>query len=323
MFDDLNILVTGGTGSFGRKFTETVLREYHPRKLIIFSRGELKQHEMRQLFPDEGDSPMRYFIGDVRDRARLNRAFNDVDIVIHAAALKQVPACEYNPFEAVQTNILGARNIIDASIDHGVKKVMAISTDKAVNPINLYGATKLCAEKMFIQANSYSGAEGTKFSVCRYGNVIGSRGSVIPLFAKQRKSGTITVTDPRMTRFWITLEQGVNFVAKCTSLMKGGEIFVPQIPSAKLTDLAEAIAPGCVIKNIGIRPGEKLHEILLSEDESRHAVELDGMYLILPTHPWWKMENWTEANGLPEGFCYSSDNNRQWLSVEDLRRFDK
>jgi len=323
MFDDLSILVTGGTGSFGRKFTETVLREYHPRKLIIFSRGELKQHEMRQLFPDEGDSPMRYFIGDVRDRERLNRAFNDVDVVIHAAALKQVPACEYNPFEAVQTNILGARNVIDAAIDHGVNRVMAISTDKAVNPINLYGATKLCAEKMFIQANSYSGAEGTKFSVCRYGNVIGSRGSVIPLFAKQRKSGTITVTDPRMTRFWITLDQGVDFVAKCTSLMKGGEIFVPKIPSAKLTDLAEAIAPGCNVKNIGIRPGEKLHEVLLSEDESRHAVELDDMYLILPTHPWWKMENWTAARSLPEGFCYSSDTNGQWLSVEELRRFDR
>src|SRR5512137_2659710 len=224
MFDDLNILVTGGTGSFGRKFTEIMLREYNPRRLIIFSRGELKQHEMRQMFTDTGDSPVRYFIGDVRDSERLHRAFNKVDVVIHAAALKQVPACEYNPFEAVQTNIIGAKNVIDAAIDRGVKKVMAISTDKAVNPINLYGATKLCAEKMFIQANSYSGAEGTKFSVCRYGNVIGSRGSVIPLFAKQRDCGEITITDPRMTRFWITLDQGVRFVAKCTDLMKGGEI---------------------------------------------------------------------------------------------------
>lgn len=322
MFDDLSILVTGGTGSFGRKFTEILLRDYSPRRLVIFSRGELKQHEMRQKFPDTGSSPVRYFIGDVRDRERLHRAFNGVDVVIHAAALKQVPACEYNPFEAVQTNIIGARNVIDAAIDHGVEKVMAISTDKAVNPINLYGATKLCAEKMFIQGNSYSGAEGTKFSVCRYGNVIGSRGSVIPLFAKQRECGTITITDPRMTRFWITLDQGVNFVSKSTGLMKGGEIFVPKIPSARLTDLAEAIAPGCNIKKIGIRSGEKLHEVLMSEDEARHAVELDDMYIILPTHPWWKIDNWSHAKPIADGFYYSSDANSQWLSIDEMKGFD-
>jgi UDP-N-acetylglucosamine 4,6-dehydratase len=240
MFDDLNILVTGGTGSFGRKFTEIMLREYSPRRLVIFSRGELKQHEMRQIFPDTGNSPVRYFIGDVRDKERLYRAFNKVDVVIHAAALKQVPACEYNPFEAIQTNIIGAKNVIDAAIDRGVKKVMAISTDKAVNPINLYGATKLCAEKMFVQANAYSGVEGPKFSVCRYGNVVGSRGSVMPLFKKQRECGTVTVTDPRMTRFWITLNRGVRFVMRCTEDMHGGEIFVPKIPSSKIMDLTEA-----------------------------------------------------------------------------------
>ena len=318
MFDDLSVLVTGGTGSFGRKFTETVLREYHPRKLIIFSRGELKQHDMRQVFPDEGDSPMRYFIGDVRDKERLDRAFNDVDIVIHAAALKQVPACEYNPFEAVQTNIIGAKNVIDAAIDGGVKKVMAISTDKAVNPINLYGATKLCAEKMFVQANSYSGTGGTKFSVCRYGNVVGSRGSVIPLFIQQRESGTITVTDPRMTRFLITLEQGVRFVIRCTEQMHGGEIFVPKIPSANIMDLAKAIASGCKINYIGIRSGEKLHEVLVSENEARHSVELNDMYIILPTHPWWKIDNWVKSEPMAEGARYSSDNNAQWLSIEEL-----
>jgi UDP-N-acetylglucosamine 4,6-dehydratase len=322
MFDDLSILVTGGTGSFGRKFTETVLQKYHPRKLIIFSRGELKQHDMRQVFPDEGDSPMRYFIGDVRDKERLDRALSDVDIVIHAAALKQVPACEYNPFEAVQTNIIGAKNVIDSAIDNGVKKVMAISTDKAVNPINLYGATKLCAEKMFVQANSYSGAGGTKFSVCRYGNVVGSRGSVIPLFAKQREAGTITVTDPRMTRFLITLQQGVDFVIGCTERMHGGEVFVPKIPSARIMDIAEAIAPGCEVRNIGIRAGEKLHEVLVSEDEARHTVELENMYIILPTHPWWQMENWIGSVPLPDDFRYCSDANGKWLSIEELRRFD-
>jgi UDP-N-acetylglucosamine 4,6-dehydratase len=320
MFDDLNILVTGGTGSFGKKFTDVVLREFSPRRLIIFSRGELKQHEMRQIFPDTDASSVRYFIGDVRDKERLYRAFHNVDVVIHAAALKQVPACEYNPFEAVQTNIIGAKNVIDVAIDREVERVMAISTDKAVNPINLYGATKLCAEKMFIQANAYSGTGGTKFSVCRYGNVVGSRGSVIPLFIKQRECGTVTVTDPRMTRFLITLDQGAKFVIECTDKMHGGEIFVPKIPSANIMDLTEAIAPGCKVEYIGIRGGEKLHEVLVSEDEARHAVELDDMYIVMPTHPWWKMENWAESKTMPEGASYSSDANVDKLSVEELKR---
>jgi len=315
-----SLLITGGTGSFGKKFTEILLRDYHPKKLIIFSRDELKQHEMRQVYPDTGDSPMRYFIGDVRDRERLYRAFHGVDIVVHAAALKQVPACEYNPFEAVQTNIIGAKNVIDAAVDQGVKKVIAISTDKAVNPINLYGATKLCAEKLFVQGNSYSGEGGTRFSCARYGNVVGSRGSVVPLFLEQRKQGRITITDPRMTRFWITLEQGVRFVIKCIEIMYGGEIFVPKIPSMNILDLAKAIAPDCEVEYIGIRPGEKLHEVLISEDEARHTVELDDMYIIQPVYPWWRMENWAGAKPLPEGFRYTSDTNTRWLSVEGLRR---
>jgi UDP-N-acetylglucosamine 4,6-dehydratase len=275
---------------------------------------------MRHLYPDIGDSPIRYFVGDVRDRERLQRAFSGVDIVVHAAALKQVPACEYNPFEAVLTNVLGAKNVIDAAIDCGVKRVMAISTDKAVNPINLYGATKLCAEKLFVQGNSYSGEGGPRFSCGRYGNVVGSRGSVVPLFLEQRKNRKITVTDPRMTRFWITLEQGVRFVIKCIELMHGGEIFVPKIPSMNILDLAKAIAPDCEVEYVGIRPGEKLHEVLISEDEARHTVELDDMYIIQPVHPWWRVENWAGAKSLPEGFRYTSGTNTRWLSVEELRR---
>lgn len=319
-WNEMVVLITGGTGSFGRKFTEIMLRDYHPKKLIVFSRDELKQHEMRQIYTDTGDSPMRYFIGDVRDRERLYRAFDGVDIVVHAAALKQVPACEYNPFEAIQTNIMGAKNVIDAAIDQGVKRVMAISTDKAVNPINLYGATKLCAEKIFVQANAYSGTHTTKFSVCRYGNVVGSRGSVVPLFLEQRKSGKITITDARMTRFWITLEQGVQFVIRCIEQMHGGEIFVPKIPSMNIMDLAKALAPDCEIDYIGIRPGEKLHEVLLSEDEAHHAVELEDMYIIQPAHPWWQTDNWAGAQALSDGFHYTSDRNTWWLSVEELRR---
>lgn len=317
--DDLVILITGGTGSFGKKFTEVVLGRYSPKKLIIFSRDELKQHEMRQMYPDTDDSPVRYFIGDVRERERLYRAFGGVDIVIHAAALKQIPACEYNPFEAVQTNVIGAKNVIDAAIDRGVKKVMGISSDKAVNPINLYGATKLCAEKMFIQGNAYSGAEDTKFSICRYGNVIGSRGSVVPLFLKQRQNGKITITDPRMTRFWMTLEQGVEFVIRCIEQMHGGEIFMPKIPSMKIMDLARAVAPDCQVKYIGIRPGEKLHEILMSEDEAQHALEFDDMFAIEPAHPWWATDNWQGGRRLPEGFRYSSDANDHWLTEDELR----
>jgi UDP-N-acetylglucosamine 4,6-dehydratase len=310
------VLVTGGTGSFGRKFVELLLQEYHPRKIIVFSRDELKQHDMRTSGFDHPS--LRYFLGDVRDGQRLQRAFSGVTVVVHAAALKQVPACEYNPFEAIQTNIMGGRNVVDAAIDCGVQRILALSTDKAVNPINLYGATKLCAEKMFVQANSYSGAQNTRFSCARYGNVLGSRGSVVPMFLEQRKRGKITITDSRMTRFWITLDQGAKFVVRCLEEMHGGEIFVPKIPSMKLVEMAAAIAPGCEMQDIGIRPGEKLHEALVSEDEARNTLESDGMYVIQPAFPWWQKENWKQAHPLPEGFHYTSDNNPQWLTPEKL-----
>jgi UDP-N-acetylglucosamine 4,6-dehydratase len=316
-WSDQVVLVTGGTGSFGKKFVELMLRDYHPQKLIIFSRDELKQHDM--LTSGFEHPSLRYFIGDVRDAQRLERAFSGVTIVVHAAALKQVPACEYNPFEAVQTNIMGARNVIDAAINKGVHRILALSTDKAVNPINLYGATKLCAEKMFVQANAYSGAQDTRFSCARYGNVVGSRGSVIPMFLEQQKSGRVTITDPRMTRFWITLEQGVRFVVRCIEQMHGGEIFVPKIPSMKLTDIAETIAPGCEVKCVGIRPGEKLHEVLVSEDEARNTVELEDMYVIQPAHSWWRKENWNGARRLEEGFRYTSDSNPCWLTNQQLQ----
>jgi UDP-N-acetylglucosamine 4,6-dehydratase len=320
----LNILVTGGTGSFGRKFSEIMLREYHPKKLIIFSRDELKQHEMRLIYNDlEPDSSIRYFIGDVRDKDRLQRAMKGVDIVVHAAALKQVPACEYNPFEAIQTNIIGAKNVIDSAIDCRVQKAIMVSTDKAVNPINLYGATKLCAEKIFVQGNSYSGAGGTRFSCSRYGNVVGSRGSVIPLFLKQRQDGFITITDEQMTRFWITPEQGVRFVIHCIEMMHGGEIFVPKIPSTRIIDLAKAIAPDCQIRTIGIRPGEKVHESLISEDEARHTLEFDEMFIIEPVHAWWGVDNWQSGRRLPMGFKYTSDKNDHWLTGEELRNMIK
>src|SRR6202166_431484 len=272
------VLGTGGAGWFGKRFVEIMLREYHPKRLVIFSRDELKQNDMRAAGVDH--SSLRYFIGDVRDPQRLQRALAGVTVVVHAAALKQVPACEYNPFEAIQTNIMGGRNVIDAALDQGVRRILALSTDKAVNPINLYGATKLCAEKVFVQANAYAGARNTRFSCARYGNVVGSRGSVIPVFLEQRRRGKITITDPRMTRFWLTLEQGVNFVVRCLEQMHGGEIFVPKIPSMRLLDLAETIAPGCKVEHIGIRPGEKLHEVLVSEDESRQTLETDDMYVI-------------------------------------------
>jgi len=317
-FDGKVILLTGGTGSFGKKFVEVMLREHKPRKMIVLSRDELKQHEMRHAFPDGPESAMRYFVGDVRDRDRLYRAFTGVDIVVHAAALKQVPACEYNPFEAVQTNIIGARNVIDAAIDKGVKQVMAISSDKAVNPVNLYGATKLCAEKMFVQANAYAADSACHLACARYGNVLGSRGSVVPVFLAQRDKGSLTVTDARMTRFWLTLEQGVRFVLKSIEAMHGGEIFIPKIPSMKITDVAKTIAPGCELEFVGIRPGEKLHEVLVSEDESRHTVELDDFYVIQPAHQWWGAKNWAAARPLPEGFSYSSDANPHWLTAEEL-----
>jgi UDP-N-acetylglucosamine 4,6-dehydratase len=310
------VLVTGGTGSFGKKFIEIMLREYHPQKVIVFSRDELKQHEMRTAGLD--DPSLRYFLGDVRDQHRLERAFSGVSVVVHAAALKQVPACEYNPFEAIQTNINGGKNVIEASINCGVRRIVALSTDKAVNPSNLYGATKLCAEKMFVQANAYAGAQDTRFSCARYGNVVGSRGSVIPIFMEQRARGRVTITDPRMTRFWITLDRAVRFVIRSIEQMHGGEIFIPKIPSMKLLDTAQAIAPDCQIDCVGIRPGEKLHEVLLSEDEARNAIERDDMFVIPPAQTWWRKENWNSNTLLPEGFRYSSDSNSQWLTAEDL-----
>jgi UDP-N-acetylglucosamine 4,6-dehydratase len=312
------VLITGGTGSFGKKFTEIVLRDYSPKKLIIFSRDELKQHEMQRVLGFD-DPRLRYFIGDVRDADRLRRALSDVNIVVHAAALKQVPACEYNPFEAVLTNVMGAKNIIDAAIDCGVQRVLALSTDKAVSPVNLYGATKLVAEKIFIQGNSYSGKNKTRFSCVRYGNVVGSRGSVVPLFKEQRKTGIVTITDERMTRFWITLEQGVRFVIRCIEQMQGGEVFVPKIPSMRIVDLARVLTPDCQVQMTGIRPGEKLHEVLVNEDEARQTVELKDMFVIKPLFPWWAGDSWNEGQPLPDGFRYTSDNNTQWLTAEALR----
>ena len=313
-----SILITGGTGSFGRKFAELVLRELRPRKLIVFSRDELKQHEMRQQFPDTGDSPVRYFLGDVRDRERLYRAFYGVDVVVHAAALKQVPACEYNPFEAILTNVMGAKNVIDAAIDCGVKRVMALSTDKAVSPINLYGATKLCAEKLFVDGNQYAGGRETRFACARYGNVVASRGSVIPVFLEQRRNGRITITDPAMSRFWITLEQGVRFVVRSIEEMHGGEIFVPKIPSMTILELSRTVAPDCEIEVIGIRPGEKTHEILVSEDEARYTVELDDKFVILPLGSEQASKRWKGGHPLRAGFRYASDTNTQQLTPETL-----
>jgi len=316
--DGKTILVTGGTGSFGRKFTEIVLKHSQPRKLIVFSRDEMKQQEMRKDFADAAESPMRYFIGDVRDLDRLRRAMTGVDLVVHAAALKQVPSCEYNPFEVVKTNVLGAQNVIEAAIDCGVKKVLALSTDKAVSPINMYGASKLCAEKLFVNGNFYSREGGARFSCCRYGNVVGSRGSVVPIFQEQRKNGLLTITDPRMTRFWLTLQQGAEFVIRCLGLMKGGEVFVPKIPSMRIADLAKVIAPDTPVKIVGVRPGEKIHESLVSEDEARATVELDDMYVVGRPDPWGHADL-PPGRRLPEGFRYTSDTNSVWLSPDELR----
>jgi UDP-N-acetylglucosamine 4,6-dehydratase (inverting) len=312
------ILVTGGSGSFGQKFTEIVLREHNPKAIRIFSRGELLQYEMRQTFKD--DSRLRFFIGDIRDRERVFRAMHGVDIVVHAAALKQVPTCEYNPIEAVKTNIDGTINIIDAAIDRGVEKTIAISSDKAVHPVNLYGATKMVMERLFSQANVYTGTGKTRFSCTRYGNVIGSRGSVVPLFFEQRKTGSITITDERMTRFWLTLSQGVNFVINCLDRMQGGEVFVPKIPSTRITDLAGAIAPEAKIVITGIRPGEKLHEVLLTEDEARHSKEFDNYYVVEPEHSFWHGDSLKDCVTLPDGFAYTSDNNKQWLTGDMLKK---
>jgi UDP-N-acetylglucosamine 4,6-dehydratase len=313
------ILITGGTGSFGKKFVGIALQDLHPRKIIIFSRDELKQHEMRAAGFDQ--SSLRYFIGDVRDRERLTRAMHGVDIVVHAAALKQVPACEYNPMEAVKTNIMGTSNVVEAALDAGVKKVMALSTDKAVNPVNLYGATKLAAEKLTVQSNNYAAGSATRYACTRYGNVVGSRGSVVPVFLSQREQGKVTITDDRMTRFWLSLEQGVRFVVECIEQMHGGEVFVPKIPSMKVIDLAKAIAPEAAVSVIGIRPGEKLHEVLISEDEARNAVERDHMYIVKPPETLWERNLHYDGAPLPEGFRYSSDKNKQWLDIEGIRQF--
>ena len=313
------ILLTGGTGSFGQEFVQAALKEHDPKAIRIFSRGELLQQQMSQKF--DGDPRLRFFIGDVRDRNRVYRAMNGVDIVVHAAALKQVPTCEYNPIEAVRTNIDGAVNIIDAAIDNGVEKAIAISTDKAVSPVNLYGGTKLVAEKLVIQSNNYAAGTSTRYSCVRYGNVVGSRGSVVPLFLKQRANGKITITDERMTRFWLSLEQGVHFVISCIEQMEGGEVFVPKIPSTKVIDLAHAIAPEAEIEIIGIRPGEKLHEGLLSVDEARNAVERENMFVIKPPETLWNRAQYYEGTPLPEGFSYTSDTNKEWLDVEGIKKY--
>lgn len=318
VFNNKTVLITGGTGSFGKKCAHHILENYDIEKLIIFSRDELKQFDMAREFQDKR---IRFFIGDVRDEKRLWMALSGVDIIIHAAAMKQIPACEYNPFEAIKTNVLGAQNIIEAAIGRDVEKVLALSTDKAANPINLYGATKLCSDKLFTAANAYVGKEKrTKFSVVRYGNVIGSRGSVIPLFEKLRETGTVSVTDPRMTRFWITLDQGVQFVCDSLEIMQGGEIFVPKIPSMNIMDLVKAIAPKCKVDITGIRPGEKLHEVLITHDDSRCTLEYENRFIIEPQVRHVDYQVLPDGVRVKENFSYRSNNNPEILSVQDLRR---
>lgn len=324
---DLNnrsILITGGTGSFGRHFVGHVLDRYRPRRLVVFSRDELKQVEMERDFPVSRYPQLRYFIGDVRDAARLEAAMRDIEFVVHAAAMKQVPTAEYNPFECVRTNIHGAENVVNAAIRTGVQRVVALSTDKAANPINLYGATKLASDKIFIAANNMSGEKGARFSVVRYGNVLGSRGSVVPFYQRLIAEGrdTLPVTDDRMTRFWITIDQGVSFVLDSLERMSGGEIFVPKLPSMKILDLARALLPGCGIEVIGIRPGEKLHEVMVPQDDCRTTLDLGDFFVIEPAFHQWSRENYLEVNGgtpVPEGFEYGSGSNDRWLSPRDLR----
>ena len=324
MLDNKSILVTGGTGSFGKKFITTVFKRYSPEKVIIFSRDELKQFDMAQQWPDSR-YPIRYFIGDVRDYNRLKRAMEGVDIVIHAAALKQVPAAEYNPFEAVKTNIIGGQNVIDAALSQEINKVIALSTDKAAAPINLYGATKLTSDKLFVAANNYKGKHNIKFSVVRYGNVMGSRGSVIPFFVRKKKDGVLPITDERMTRFNITLQEGVDFVLKCLERMWGGELFVPKIPSYRILDLAKAVDPNCKINVVGIRPGEKIHEEMITATDSLNTIEFESYYVILPSTPLWEVEKFRkESNEKPGkyceyGFSYNSGTNKHFLTVEELR----
>ena len=327
MLDNKSILITGGTGSFGQKFIEMIFDRYNPSRVVIYSRDEYKQDVVRKKFSTRLNSDqfrkIRFFIGDVRDKERLYRAFDGVDYVIHAAAMKQVPACEYNPFEAIKTNIHGAQNVIDAALDRRVKKVVALSTDKAVNPINLYGGTKLVSDKLFISANAYSGGKGTIFSVVRYGNVAGSRGSVIPYFKDLIENGEteLPITDFRMTRFWITLEEGVELVFKALEESEGGETYISRIPSFKVTDLAKAMLSDCKLKEVGIREGEKIHEVMITKDDSRFTLEYDKHYIIYPHFDWEKLKKYNTNNGhlVEEGFEYNSGTNKEWLSVEDLR----
>ena len=321
--DNATILVTGGTGSFGKGFIKTILKRYRPRKTIVFSRDEVKQGDMAEEFPGSENPSIRFFIGDVRDKDRLESAMKDVDFVIHAAALKQVPTAEYNPIECIKTNIMGAENLVQSAIRSGVKKVIALSTDKAANPINLYGASKLASDKIFVAANSLSSFGETKFSVVRYGNVIGSRGSVVPLFKKlyNNKAESIPITDERMTRFWVTIEQGVDFVLSSLEMMQGGEIYIPKIPSMRMIDLADAIAPGIAKKVIGIRPGEKLHEVMITEDDASNTLEYSDRYMIQPAFDFWgrKPVPGTDAKPVEDRFIYSSETNKETLSIRLFR----
>ena len=318
--DGASILITGGTGSFGKSFARKILRDHKPERVIVLSRDELKQFQMRQEFPISEFPNLLMLLGDVRDRDRVYQVMDGVNAVVHAAALKQIPTAELNPLEVIKTNVLGAANVIDAAIERKVNKVIALSTDKAANPINLYGATKLCSDKLFVAANG-TGLHETKFSVVRYGNVVGSRGSVIPYFLAQRSTGTLTITDPRMTRFFITLDEGVEFVLRSLDSMLGGEIFVPRIPSVKVTQLADVIAPDCKQEVIGIRPGEKLHETMISEDDARLTIEFDRHYVIQPTHSYWNPKDFLEDRKgapCPDDFQYSSDTNDWWLDNEQV-----
>jgi UDP-N-acetylglucosamine 4,6-dehydratase len=322
-FDNKSVVVTGGTGSFGRRFIKNLLARSKVRRVVIYSRDEFKQYEMQQEFR-ESASTLRFFIGDVRDAQRLSLATRETDIIVHSAALKHVPAAEYNPFECIRTNIIGAENVVHAALNNGVDKVLALSTDKAANPINLYGATKLASDKIFVAANNLSGSIGTRFSVVRYGNVVGSRGSVIPFFRQLIAGGTdhLPITDERMTRFWITLQQGVDFVASAMAMMRGGEIFVPKIPSMRMTDLAACMAPELPLREIGIRPGEKLHEVMVTDDDSRMTLELPDRYIIEPAFSFWQRETYLKsgAKAVKEGFRYASDTNDDWLDGPRLRR---
>jgi UDP-N-acetylglucosamine 4,6-dehydratase len=314
--DNKTILITGATGSFGKALIARILDEHEPQAIRVYSRDELKQSELQRKHADE--DRLRFMIGDVRDLPRLSRASRGVDVIVHAAAMKQVPACEYNPFEAVQTNLIGAENVVSAAIENDVPLTVALSTDKAVNPVNLYGATKLAAEKVFAQGNAYAADSLARFASVRYGNVVGSRGSVIPLFLAQAQTGTITITHEHMTRFWITLEQAVEFVLSSMELVQGGETFVPKIPSMRIVDLAKALAPDAELETVGIRPGEKLHEVLLTEDEARQSYDLGDRYAIMPSRPTWDMVEPKDGKPLPDGFRYASDTNDQWLSAEGL-----